>query len=404
MRALIDHILETLPTSDGFCAPLSINYLKALRIILEYQPHVEHLREFKKDSSNEFKEWSEVIEFCVDAISYYVGQADSGASDTPQSLGRSLLRTSLASADFSVKSAVAEPAPRTPSSSRSAVQLEELVSCVRCLTKTPNAPVVKKASAIIDAIVIFLQNARSVGRAHHDAVSAINFVLARIVPQSIGITQKAIQQLLPLFKELWLSKSPTFRDEILATLILTKSHVLHMLKNSADKLELATHLEGLLQVLVLEYCRRLEREQLAVDDLTFSGKSSQAALCNSSFRLRSGNVQGESSWAQIELIAFYASALDSFKNPHSSDADEYADQEQISAKRARVSSHLDDFLRQAVYGSGSSKLGSLHILAFMMLSAAFTVVQLETAIDRLTNLLTTEKGSVSSWAALSMAR
>lgn len=368
---------------------------------------MEHFREFKKDSSNEFKEWTEIIEFCVDAISYYAGQADSGASNTPQSLGKSILRTSVTSADFSVRSNVAESALKNPYSSRSAVQLEELVSCVRCLTKAPNAPVFKKASAIIDTLVTFLQNARSIGRAHHDAISAINFVLARIVPQSIGITQKAIQQLLPLLKELWLSKSATFRDEMLATLILTRSHVLRMCRDSADKPEFIGNLEGILEVLVLEYCRRLEREQLSLDDLTLSAKSSQVTgltLCNASFCLRSGNVRGESAWAQIELIASYASACDSLKRPHSGGADEDADPEQTSAKRARKSSHSDDFVRQAVYSSGSSRLGALQILAFMMQSTYFSIAQLENVIDHLTNLLTIEKGSMSSWAALVIAR
>jgi hypothetical protein len=180
-----------------------------------------------------------------------------------------------------------------------------------------------------------------------------------------------------------------------------------MHRDSADKPEFIASLEGILEVLVLEYFRRLEREQLSLDDLTLSAKSSEAtgsALCNASFRLRSGNARGESAWAQIELIASYASALDSLKRPHSGGADEDADPEQTSAKRARMSSHLDDFLRQAVYGSGSSRLGALQILAFMMQSTNFSIAQLENVIDHLTNLLTIEKGSMSSWAALVIAR
>jgi len=405
VRALIDHILQTLPISDGYCGPLSVDYLKVLRIVFQYQPHVEHLREYKKNADSEYQEWSEIVEFCVDAINYYAGHTDSGNSDTPLSTGRSLLQIPTTSADFSTKSVVVDSMPKSPRLGRSLVQLEELVSCIRYLTNVTNAPVPKKATVVLNALVKFLQTTRSVGRAHHHAISAINSVLTRIIPHSIEAAQQAVLQILPLIKDLWLSKSATFRDEMLASLVLARSHVMNVLGMSdvgmSDHLE---NVDGLLDVLVLDYARRSEREQLALDDLSLKAQTTHQAksipLQNIGFRLRSGNLKGEASWTLVELISFYASALDGLKKHQSNAMDPDVDLEATSVKRMRLSSRFEDFLQQTIYSSGSSKLSSLQILTFMVRFTKLDVTQIENILDRLMPLLTSERGSVSSWALL----
>ena len=405
VRALLDHILQTLPTSDGYCGPLSVDYLKVLRIVFQYQPHVEHLREYKKNADSEYQEWSEMVEFCVDAINYYAGHTDSGNSDTPLSTGRSVLQIPTTSAEFSTKSVVVDSVPKSPHLGRSMVELEELVSCIRYLTNATNAPVSKRATVVLNALVKFLQTARSVGRAHHHAISAINSILARIIPHSIEAAQQAVLQVLPLIKDLWLSKSATFRDEMLASLVLARCHVMNVLGSS--DVEMSDHLsnvESLLDVLVLDYTRRSEREQLSLDDLSLKAQTihqtKSIPLQNVGFRLRSRNLRGEASWTVVELISSYASALDGLKNRQSNTMGLDIVLEATSAKRMRLSSRFEDFLQQAVYSSGSSKLSSLQILTFMVQFTKLEVTQIENILDRLMPLLTSERGSVSSWALL----
>lgn len=59
VKAVVDHILQTLPTPDGpYCPGLALDYVKSLLCILEYQPHVEHFRDL----------WQDVLDFCLEGM------------------------------------------------------------------------------------------------------------------------------------------------------------------------------------------------------------------------------------------------------------------------------------------------------------------------------------------------
>ena len=60
LRAIVDHITETLPTpEEGLWEPLSAGYTKCLVALLHYPPHVEHL------SSSE---WDKLMSFCLRSL------------------------------------------------------------------------------------------------------------------------------------------------------------------------------------------------------------------------------------------------------------------------------------------------------------------------------------------------
>jgi len=405
VRALLDHIMQALPTSDGYCAPILVNYLKALRAVLEYPPHVEHLREYKKDSGNEFQEWSELVDFCAEGVTFFSSEGDGDGLTTQLSTSRSLLRTPMTSAEFSSKSTLAESGSRIPRSGSSSVQLGEFIACLRHLTRATNAPIFKKARLILDVLFQFLHGAKSVSRAHHDALSAVNSILMRMAPQSIELTQYAVRQIVPLIKDMWLSKSAAFRDEMLITLVITKEHVLHMLHSqNAVASDFETDIEALLEVFTLDYGRRLERELLSFDDLRLVWRSVQCArmtpLSHVAFHLQNGHIKGEANWTLVELMALYASALDAERTKPVNQKDT----EPRSAKRTRNANYFDEFINQTTHSSGSTRLGAIQILAFMAQFTAFDTASVDKMLDRLCVLISHDKGEVSSWAMLAIAR
>ena len=403
VKALLDHIMQALPTSDGYCGPILVNYLKALRTLLEYPPHVEHLREYKKDSAHEFQEWSEIVKFCAEGVAFFANEGDDDAATTQLSTSRSLLRTPTTSAESSTKSTLGESSSRKPRSGNSSVPLGEFIACLRYLTRATNAPIFKTARRILDVLFQFLHGAKSVSRSHHDALSAINSVLLRIAPQSIELTQYAVRQIVPRIKDMWLSKSATFRDEMLITLVITKEHVLHMLYSpNAATSEFQTDIEALLEVFTLDYCRRLERDLLSLDDLRLEWRSEQSARVTPhnhvAFRLQNGNIKGEANWTLVELMALYASALDTERTKS------VGEKEPRSTKRTRKANYFDEFLNQATYSTGSARLGAIQLLAFMAQFKAFDAASLDKMLDRLGVLISHDKGEISSWAMLAIAR
>ena len=405
VKALLDHIMQALPTGDGYCGPILVDYLKALRTLLEYPPHVEHLREYKKDSGHEFQEWSEIVKFCAEGVTFFSSEGDSEGVTTQLSTSRSLLRTPTTSAEFSTKSTLGESSSRNPRSGNSSIQLGEFIACLRHLTRATNAPIYKRARLILDVLFQFLHSAKSVSRAHHDALSAVNSVLMRIAPQSIELTQYAVRQIVPLIKDMWLSKSATFRDEMLITLVITREHVLHMLySQNAATSDFQTDIEALLEVFTLDYCRRLERDLLSLDDLRLEWRNEQnagATLHNHvAFRLQNGHIKGEANWTLVELMALYASALDTERTKF---VDE-KDAEPRSTKRTRKANHFDEFLKQATHSTGSARRGTIQILAFMAQFTAFDAVSVDKMLDRLSVLISHDKGEISSWAMLAIAR
>jgi len=72
--SVLDHIADTLPLRDGaLCEPLKNDYLKVFRILLDYAPHGEHMRQ---------KQWQSFVDFTLDCLSIILGDDTVGSSIT----------------------------------------------------------------------------------------------------------------------------------------------------------------------------------------------------------------------------------------------------------------------------------------------------------------------------------
>jgi serine-protein kinase ATM len=375
VKAVLEHIIQTLPTSEGFCEPLSLDYVKSMRSILEYQPHVEHLRDT----------WNEVLAFCLNSLNSF---GELGAEENV-----SLSTTGTSSGT---------PRDRLNRTSRYRMEAEELIACVRQLCRSPNAPIQDLAQESVTTLVHYLQQSSSAGRAHVDALSAVNLILARTSHTNIELTRQATCDVLPLLAELWATNSPHLRNEILSAMILTRPYVADLLRKNLDT-EVQSSVGTLLEVLQGDYSKRPEREQLRIDDLRLRRQTTSTIATAppdaSVFRLRNGNVNSEARWTMVYFMALYCGLLDQSR----ADAHPVSAAGENPRKRLRISTNLHEHLRHSTSGTVSSQISSLQILSFMSTVMPLTVEQLDSIIHSLTTLVSDTVGSIATWTMLALA-
>jgi ataxia telangiectasia mutated family protein len=390
VKALVDHIVDTLPMAEGgYCDGLSLDYVKCLRIITEFQPHVEHLRDT----------WQHVVDFCLDGISQLYDRSQDEALAPPNSNGSSSRSLSMSRRS---RAGTPKPTSRNQASAVFRREVDDLVACIRHLTRATNVPIVPKAGVILDALVQYLQSTDIIRIAHHDAFASINIILARISDYCIDVTRKTILDLYPVIKELWPAKTSSLKDEMLMTLILTKTHVPALLEHPG-RANFKEDLEKLLETLQGDYAKRLERDQLQVDDIEmlWQSPSNKDLLATPAFRLRRGNISAESHWTTIYMMSLYSHLLDNSKRNSETMLQRDFDDEPV--KRVRTSYIFQDHLRQATMGSAPAQICSLQILSFLPLFSPFTEEQLSQYIESLSTIVTEPNGGVSTWAMLALS-
>ncbi|KAI9716271.1 MAG: hypothetical protein M1812_005496 [Candelaria pacifica] len=397
VKSLAEHITQTLPTpTEGYCEPLSLDYIKALKIVLDYQPHVEHL---PKD------DWSLLVDFCDAGIRSF--DDDDGDQSSSLLTGHYVVgepkdrENGAANTRWSSYRPFADHAP---GDFQSRAKVEELVLCLRQLTAAPNAIILQRAKDILVTLTGFLRSATTVGRAHPAALIAINSVLLRTATNCISITQQALKELLPLMKRLWPTKSASLKDEILITCIYGKAYLPSLLTtHNAESSRL--DLEGLLEALVLDYSRRPERDQLQLDDLALfirgSARSGASPLRVNAFGLRFGALRSEQTWMTVQFIADLMCMLDLPFSQGETTLDEV--NTDGPNKRRKTVDHHDEVLRQIVSSPTTGKLCALQVLSLRLSQDNLNVEQMRNVLDTLIGCVSNENPTVASWAMVGIA-
>lgn len=396
VRLVLDHILQTLPsTGDGYCEPISSNYIRCLRIILEFQPHVEHLTR---------KEWKTIVEFCIEGI-----LALSPASQPANSLnsnGTPRMQTPDPSAESTARSFMRDSGQSQRQSAGSHALVDDLVSCLRHLASATNAPLLGKAEPILSTLTELLCSPRSLAVAHVDAFAAINAVLSRTNLDSMSSTQQSIQRLLPVMRTFWSMKLTSLKDELLMTLIFCRAHIHRMLQFAAHDVEdLRINLEELVESMHTDYLKRVEREQLQVEDLRLRCSNEypfdDSPFCLPVFRLKPGNFRSEHSWNSLFFIADLSNVLESYRSEPKRSSEQ--DEDRLSSKKRRTSDYLHDYLRQISGPQHSTRLVALQVVNFMVQQARLTTEDIRLALEKLTARLSDGNPAISNWAMLGTA-
>lgn len=389
MNALVDHITQTLPEAgEGYCEPLSLDYVKCLRCILEYPPHVEHLGR---------EEWQDLVEFCLHGIGLIDNDEDSQSSHQNGSrlYSNSMSTTSGRSTPIRIS--------QRPNGSRSRAGIrssaEELVICLGLLLATANAPILDKPDRLLNRVAEFLSVTPAGCNSHQAAFGALNSVLSRIVTDRMGLAQSFMFSIVPIIQRLWSTKPSLLRDEMLITLMLGRP----ALQNSRQPTDLDIHvssLENLLDLLQNDYARRPERDLLQIDDIRLSLSSNQSPMGFKNLGPRLGLSRSEQNWTLVSTIANLSMILDSLHSPR-----EPTDQpDEGRNKRRRLAKRSEEILRQASSSHGSARISALQLLPFIAAEHDSFRNDLDSALNQLVAAIVDDNGVVSSWTMLAIAR
>lgn len=405
VKALVEHIIQTLPTADGgYCEPLIADYFRALAALLEYKAHPEH---FLGD------DWHEVVDFCVQAardLNRPSELYESGLSNglrlhndsKPNRDGPMRLATPSTIRDYGHKSS------NNTSQRATDPQLkggdDQIVLCLERLASVPNAPISDRADVVLATLVEILLSYQKVNSIVQAAFECINSVVSRIVAINIDLPLQTMKRVIPLLRRFWEAKegAALFNDILLAFLSYGEILLPRMISEDQTSDCNAT-LQALVEVLRNDYCVRRHSRQLQLDDLVLLDPSrftsKQMPLSTRTLQVRLDGLRAESPWCLIARSAAVTVALEhvAIARENPLNVDEVQD-----SKRQRLEHPVDDILHHVKGSLLPEKLYGLQMLVFIYDSLQFDEGALQCHLDVLLPCLSENDGSIISWSMLAM--
>lgn len=399
VEIIIDTIIEVLPGNNGgLVEPLLEDLPKTLRALLEYQPHVERL---PKES------WDATVDLCIESLATFF--ADSSEGEPPNSWSTNVssrARTPLESTEFtSSRASPRLPVSRTKSAAAEHVYAaEDFVHCIHHLVKASNAPLLDRSGAILEALLRYLQQKTGRGSVVAAALAAINSILASTALQSLELTKRTVQDMLPLLKSMW--SEAILRDEIMINLMYTEAHIASLLAD-ADNDTTTSDLEALVETMYSDYRRRQEttvHQYLEEDHLCFRylgpSYNNTHPLNTYAFSMETDHQRYEGLWSTVSIIARFSFMLDERRRVI---AHERSDVEESFSKRVRVTQLFSEYLRHVSEPRSNAKRAALQVVAFMVQEGPFDEEELQVMLEKLTSCISDENPVHSVWAMIALA-
>ena len=405
VRALVEHIIQTLPTADGgYCEPLIADYFRALTALLEYKAHPEHFLG---------EDWHELVDFCVQAacdLTRWSEPNDSALSNGGKFLngsksvrnGHSRSATPSVVGDFGHKSSN-NISQRTTDSQLKGSD-DQIVLCLQHLVSVPNAPVSDRADVVLASMVEMLQSYQKASSTQQAAFECINSIMSRIIAIDIDLPLQTMKSVMPLLRRFWEPKegAAAFNDTLLA--FLSYGDVLLPRMITEDQTgDCITILQALVEVLRNDYCSRRHRAQLQLDDLVLLDPSLSISrnmpLSTKTIQIGLNGLRAESPWCLISRSAAILVALETAAIARENPVDGDEIQE---FKRQRLEHPMDDILHYIKGSLSPEKLYGLQVLLFIYDGLQLGEGTLQCHLDALLPCLSESDGSIVSWALLAI--
>lgn len=222
-KAVFSHILSIIVVRKKLFEPVSLEYLKALRASVAFQPHLDHL---------DIKLWTHAVSTCFSAVlgddirGYEL--VDDGAMDVDEEEDELATQSSSkkrkASAGLARSSAFNsdESFGSQRNGTYSAGQdIIELCGCIDALFKSPQAPLVLHGDALLSKFVRFFHAFPNETTAHLSAVTALNRLLSELEFNRKELLQRTVSHLWPSLVSLWSTKNIAIKEQlVVATTLL----------------------------------------------------------------------------------------------------------------------------------------------------------------------------------------
>lgn len=389
VAALLDHVTDAIQTlGDALWELLSGDYIKILKTILQYPPHLEHLSK---------GDWHHVVDFCLQAAGVIEPNQETQLSIRSrtrlpsESLGDRGSRTSSIEADTFRRNKT--------SGFENSTKTEELETCMQLLCSYPSAPIIDDAEKLLNGLVDYLQSQSSISKTPHAAFSAFNSVLAKLITYDIILVRDALLDVIPIIKRFWRTRSAILKDEMLITLMIGRPIFIQSSLSSPPD-SFAERLQDLTEQLYQEYTRQPEKDCMQVDDLVFTFDQTPQPMGIRTMAPRLGVPRSEQTWITLQAIAFFSTLLD---NMYLS-LDEGPQTSGRPNKKQHLLSRRSDIVREASTSAGVTRICALQLLPFIFSEREPVVEELLTTLAQLTVNILDENGSTASWTMVALAR
>ena len=402
VKAIVGHVTQTLPKSDGtYRGPLVKDYIKTLRVVLEYPPHVEH---FSK------AEWCDLVDFCNETLhdlngfsnQKSLGYLDGAFIRDTWRGGPS--RSATPGIEISYRQRASQINSLDNGMSELRESAEELVICLNHLISVPHAPILDKASVVLMTLLKLLESSFTTGNTQQAAFECINTTMTFIRIDDISLALQTLRNVLPIMQRLWNAKASVLKDHMLKFLLYGEVYFTRLI--SSDPVgDSKSTLEDLLEVFQQDYYKRPERELLQLEDLLlfkirFVGKRPSSTQI---FGLRFGTIKAEKPWFLLSIYASLVMALDS--DLKSGEQIVPPDEIENRPKRRKLTKNLDDVFQLTKSADTTQKLFALQVLTFVFDKLPLEVDHgLDWNWEMLLPCLSDDSGVVASWAMLALTR
>lgn len=403
VRAVIDHITQTLPDRDGhFCQPLVKSYLETFAILLGSHVHVETL------ASVNGEKWVSCVDFILDRMSYLLEGANSSVT------GLVLMSRDSPGPGTPGQASIAYSNGRPPASSqRSQAQSQQhellsLTQALLSLISASNAPYILRCRQISDAILQVLRQRINFGSLHRVAFGILNCILLKTAGDDPSLGSTITKQVVPLLSYWWLPRAIdtdemllSVKDEMLMTMHGIHLHLDHLLQESPVG-ALLGELEDLLDNLWTEYSQRSSQTRLRLEDIMFSS----LVVPNGHFRtdlftLRPFNQDAERRWALLDNMSLLESI---FLRHTGADLQRLDTQDEQPRKKQRLAGSSHRLHQKMITSNAAVKLTALQLTSFLLPRSGASEIDIVATVDDLIPIISDKQGALSSWAMIACAR
>ena len=249
----------------------------------------------------------------------------------------------------------------------------------------------------------------SLGQIQTLCFAIANLTFVSIQADEFNFASDFAKDLLPLMSYWWRAEKVSqdeliraLRNEISKGLLLMHLQIEYLAVHQKEP-QVLRDIEDLAEPIWLEYSRRSEFFRLSLMDITFSTELPSDHFKLALFGLRSHNIEGESSWALLQNLAYLENILAKAKARTIPDKDDSDEDEQ--PKKKRKVRHEDNRLRSKMNAKDPGmKRTALQVIPFMLETNALSDADIKDLVIELAALVADRNPLIASWALIACAR
>lgn len=219
-KAVFNHVLSIIVVRNKLFEPVALEYLKALRASIAYQPHLDHL---------DLKQWTHAVSVCFSAILGDPIRGHEILDDSVMDMDDDTVDESLSNGSRKRKAA-SQLGTLTDDGGSSQRRTHgtagqdtiELCGCLDAFFQSSSAPLVSNGEALLSKFIRFFGIYPNETTAHLSMMIALNRLLEELEFNRQHLIEKAVHHLWSSLVSLWHTKNTAMKEQLImaATLLL----------------------------------------------------------------------------------------------------------------------------------------------------------------------------------------